>query len=745
MHKIVVFTLIFLSCFFINNLFCQEQENELAQQFNTTKIGSPERFELAADYVKFLFFNNKQDQAFKIINKEIREATKNKNGKYAANLYTVASIIYLLSDDQESSDNYSKLASLYAKKTKDKESKGYTYYGQGWIFARTDNEAEAIPKYLKALAYYENAHPSKTLFSRKFTIYTELSAIYANWNEFELQEKYTLLALKLAQKENNISSIFNANMAMGFLREKQFNLDNEDKKAITEAESYYLKAFHTFQQNSKKMTVPSDLSFVANNLAHLYLMYFPNSNESKVVEYAEIAIKQGKLTGQHNHVASAYGILADLNLRNGDKEKSKDYLLAAIVELDKNNIEAPLTKMNVFESLSTIHEQEGDYKEAIRYQKEYLELFKSYYDQEKNARAKKLETQYEKEKQKQQLLALQLESQKKEQQILKMNLLNIQQNQQLENLRLLKDNQQKEFELAQLEKSKQQQELRLSKLESFNKQKEIVLYKAQIQLKERINLFYIGIAVIVTLLLFAFIYAYLQRSKSLKHQKNIYALELEKERQNSKISNLTTMLDAQELERGRLARDLHDGLGGLLSGAKMNLSLLKERDTILASDNVNQSISKLDLAVDELRRVAHNLMPDLLEKYGLQEALTDYASRMSNHSLDIDVQFLHYQNTLSQEHQLLVYRILQELVNNVIKHAQATQIIIQFVEYDSHYEIVVEDDGKGFDTKINNSKTAGLHNIQSRIEFLKGKVTIDSQPDLGTNIDIQFPKTYAHD
>ena len=156
---------------------------------------------------------------------------------------------------------------------------------------------------------------------------------------------------------------------------------------------------------------------------------------------------------------------------------------------------------------------------------------------------------------------------------------------------------------------------------------------------------------------------------------------------------------------------------------------------------MQKSLHQLDTAVEELRRVAHNLMPDLLHRYGLQEALQDYAVRMSNDLLDIDVQFLHYTNTMAKEEQLLVYRIIQELVNNSIKHAEPKQIIIQIVEEAESYSITVEDDGRGFDIKqVKGNQSAGLHNIQARIDFLKGKFSIQSEIELGTSVEIVFPK-----
>jgi len=158
-------------------------------------------------------------------------------------------------------------------------------------------------------------------------------------------------------------------------------------------------------------------------------------------------------------------------------------------------------------------------------------------------------------------------------------------------------------------------------------------------------------------------------------------------------------------------------------------------------DDMQKSIQQLDTAVEELRRVAHNLMPDLLYRFGLQEALQDYAARMSNDFLDIDVQFLHYKNQLTKEQQLLVYRIVQELVNNSIKHADPKQIIIQIVEEADSYCITVEDDGLGFDIKqIKGNQSAGLYNIQSRIDFLKGRFSIQSEINLGTSVEVLFPK-----
>jgi signal transduction histidine kinase len=133
-------------------------------------------------------------------------------------------------------------------------------------------------------------------------------------------------------------------------------------------------------------------------------------------------------------------------------------------------------------------------------------------------------------------------------------------------------------------------------------------------------------------------------------------------------------------------------------------------------------------------------MPDLLMKYGLEVAIQEFASRISNNGLDIHTEFIGYTNSISQEKQLILYRIIQELVNNAIKHASPSEIIIQISEEEKVLNLTVEDNGKGFDrTDLDMRKTAGFHNIESRVQFLKGTMNITSELNIGTSIELQIP------
>lgn len=718
----------------------QELHNSLEQQYKKYKPGSTQRIMITGKYAQALFFSKQEDKAFAILDENIAYAKNMADGKYAAYLYIIAAINYRLLDNVKAYENASRLAQLYEGKTKDQETKGYVAYGLGWIRARNTKDAEAVRYFLKALSFYEKAPYSESLNTRKASVYRELNSIYADWNEYELQEKYSKLSLEISLQQNDPMNLFDAYMAMGYMYEKRYE-STSNKAFIRQAESYYIKAVDTYHANKVRMPIPSNLSFVAINLANLYLNYFPESYKDKALYYANLAKSHGAATGNHDHVASANGLLAEIALQNGDQETAKRYLLTALAESEYDKVADPTIKLSIFENLSRLFENENNFKEAIFYQKAYLETFKQIYDQKNTALGKKLELQYEREKQKQQLLRLQLASEKQEQRLKEMSWQSLQQVQKLENLELLKENQFRKLELTEIENSKKAQELRLSQLESFNRKQEIDLYKDRMDYKEKINTFYVGLTASVSLLLILLLYAYFQRAKGIKQKEKLHLLEMEKVRQDSKISNLTVMLEGQEQERGRIARDLHDGLGSLLSGTKMNLFLLKDTSQDQHQPQIERSMEQIDIAVDELRRVAHNLMPDLLLNYGLQETLMEYVSRMTTPELDVDVQFLHYSDQLPLESQLLVYRIVQELVNNAVKHAGAEQIIIQFIENESDYAIIVEDDGKGFDTSLlNYSHSAGFHNIRSRVEFLKGTMNMESQINIGTSIEIKFPK-----
>ncbi len=215
--------------------------------------------------------------------------------------------------------------------------------------------------------------------------------------------------------------------------------------------------------------------------------------------------------------------------------------------------------------------------------------------------------------------------------------------------------------------------------------------------------------------------------------------ELEKDRQ---LVAVDSMLKGQEEERSRLAKDLHDGLGGLLSGVKFSLSNMKN-DFIITGDNLavfERSLDMIDASIRELRRVAHNMMPEMLNRFGLDEALKEYCNTInSTKMLQVKYQSLGMADRLDQSVEIIVYRIVQELINNIMKHAAATETFVQLIRQDNRLNIVVEDNGEGFDPAIlKKSAGAGWINIHSRVEYLKGQLDVHSEPGKGTMVNIEL-------
>lgn len=728
------FTIIFLFC----ALFTQAQDvlSKLEGEYNNALNKTIAQLNLAPKYANALFLNQYKAKSYQILESNISLANIQGDGKFSAILYAVRAIHLRLDNQEDESLKSLTIAKAYSLKTTNNEAKGYVQYADGWILTRNNKTSEAVAAYLKAIDYYENSATTSTLYGRFAAVIKELSTIYANLNEFQLEEKYSKQFLLLASKQNDPNLIFDAYMRMGYVYEQKYAQNQSDLNLRKKVENYYLQAITTFNKNQAAMLNKSNLSYAAINLASLYIHF----DKNKAMQYAQIARDASVETGDPIHIASSFGILAELAIQDQDYDLAKSYFLKASVEIGKSPVRDQNIELSILESLSQISEGQGNYSEALAYYKSYVDKYKSVYDQEKLDITKRLESQFDKERQEQKYIKLQLESDNKAQQIKLINILRGQREQVYNNLKLVEENQRERLKFSELESEKKEQQLRLAKLETEQKNQDINSYQELLAFNKKINTYYIVFIIIFIILIILLLYAYKQRSKAMKQRDELHSLAIIKEKQNSKISTLTALLEGQEQERGRLARDLHDGLGGLLSGTKLHLSSLGPHPSEIIGAGISKSINQIDGAVEELRRVAHNLMPDLLMKYGLEVAIQEFASRMSGSGIDIHTEFINYSGSLSKETQLILYRIIQELVNNAIKHAEASEIIIQISEEENLLNITVEDNGKGFEHKdLDFRKTAGFHNVESRIQFLKGKMDIISELTIGTSIELQIP------
>jgi signal transduction histidine kinase len=214
--------------------------------------------------------------------------------------------------------------------------------------------------------------------------------------------------------------------------------------------------------------------------------------------------------------------------------------------------------------------------------------------------------------------------------------------------------------------------------------------------------------------------------------------ELEKQR---KLVAVQSVLEGEEQERSRLARDLHDGVGGLLSGVKLSLSTMKG-NVFISEKNVQaigQVMGQLDQSIAELRRVSHNMMPETLVRFGLKEALENYCENLNLiGKIQVQLQTYGMEVRMDQNSEIVLYRIVQELLNNIVKHAMAQHALIQLMRTDHRFTLTVEDDGQGFDLHAaEESGGAGLNNLRARVEYLDGIIDINTKPGSGTSVNIE--------
>lgn len=276
------------------------------------------------------------------------------------------------------------------------------------------------------------------------------------------------------------------------------------------------------------------------------------------------------------------------------------------------------------------------------------------------------------------------------------------------------------------------------KFETERKETQIQLQHTQLRQQSVLNYFLMagaGALLIISLLAY-------RNYKSRQKLQQTRIDELEKEKQ---LTAIEAVLKGEEQERTRLAKDLHDGLGGMLSGIKHSLSSMKEYMPMIPdhAQAFERNIDMLNSSIKEMRRVAHNMMPEILVRYGLDTALKEFCNELNSSGvINANYQSIGMdKGAIEQTVAVTIYRIVQELVNNAIKHATASAVLVQLnmLAQEQLLTITVEDNGKGFDTALlKQSSGMGWSNIQNRVDFLKGKLDVNSAPGKGTSVLIEI-------
>ncbi len=253
------------------------------------------------------------------------------------------------------------------------------------------------------------------------------------------------------------------------------------------------------------------------------------------------------------------------------------------------------------------------------------------------------------------------------------------------------------------------------------------------------------------LLLFGSITAFLinkntkRKQRIAEQQQEIEVQKTEKLLKEQELTAIDAMISGQEKERQRLANDLHDNLGGTLATVRLHFQHLKNNRENTKIENIEELYSKTDNLLEEayqkVRTIAHEKNSGVMANQGLLLAIKNLAKKVSNgKTLRIEVQDYGLEERLDNTLEISIFRMIQELITNIIKHANASEIHISLTNHDSLLNIIVEDNGEGFDAKILPEKDGmGLATIEKRVEHLEGTFEIDSTIGKGTNIIINIP------
>jgi two-component system, NarL family, sensor kinase len=273
----------------------------------------------------------------------------------------------------------------------------------------------------------------------------------------------------------------------------------------------------------------------------------------------------------------------------------------------------------------------------------------------------------------------------------------------------------------------------LTKKDEEIAKQQLVLEQNKTAMLKRKNEFRVALFGSLLLLIISLGLVLLYRQNQKIKNKQIESLKARK-----KLNKLEALIEGEEKERKRIAQDLHDGINGDLSVIKYKItSVNQDNFETKEKEEFEQAVSMLDNAIEQVRHISHNLAPPSLQNFNLIEAIQQYCSKISG-SNTLKINFQNYGEllTLNKDTETAIYRIVQEGINNIVKHSKASEALVQINNHDNNLHITIEDNGIGFN--INNKyEGLGLKNIRSRIELLKGELSIDST-NTGTSIQINI-------
>jgi len=611
------------------------------------------------------------------------------------------SAVYYESIDTAVSARYYNQAITYAQKNKLDYETGVIYHNMSFLHTASSRYTRSIQVLDSALLFL-NRSDSPQRFLTIAKVHQALANNYRYSNETKEAVKYTLQAIGEFEQLKNYPAVVKTyfNLSLLYKEMNEFTRQLESGRKALQAAERLGNADDRFLAYSTIANAYTNLGDYrsAASARDSALIYSKGLNN--VPALISFHLVSGLINMNLGELGKArVDFTSSLSLAEGGKQvfsiTQSKMQLARVLTMQKNykeaesilhSLDTAIAKSNekaqrviLLDYFARLYEEQGRYKDALDYYRQYLTLKDSLTTLENRKYITELETRYETGKKEAQIDRLELEGK-----------------------------------------------------------------VHQLTIRQKSYLIYIlgGFAALL-LVLFGLAYNNHRQKQRLQRQR---IAELETEKQ---LMATEAILKGEALERTRLAKDLHDGLGGMLSGIKYSLDTMK-RNLVMTPENqqaFERSIDMLDSSIQEMRRVAHNMMPESLVNFGIDAALKDFCNDMSRTgAIAVSYQSIGLQGqTIDQTTAITIYRIVQELINNIIKHAAAKNAIVQVSKKDRHLSITVEDDGIGFDAGTLASpatapggKGMGWSNVQHRVELLKGKLDVKSLPGNGTSVLIEF-------
>lgn len=578
----------------------------------------------------------------------------------------------------------------------------------------------SLGDYSTAMQYQLKALEIREKLNNKYDLAYSQHALAALYNRMKNNDKaleYNFKALKSFQelKDESISSSIIFNIATIRIRTKSYD---EAKKNIESIIPYF-----------EKLNKAESLRKCYTQLINIADL---QGDEAAAEKYLAKAVEYSKLNGSATNDVDVWLNRCRLNIVNKKYDEAENDLYKAqeIAKKSKDHFNI----INVKRQFIALYNESGQGKKAERMLNDFVKLKDSVLNETNILKLNELNTKYETEKKEAAITLLNKENNFKQLQ-LKNNFLEIAQN------KFLIDKQNQSILINQLEIRNKNQLVKNQQLDANKKAQNIKSLKKQSQIQnleienkklelkqKNIWLIFGGIMFLTSLISAFFIYRNYQHKQEKRLQKEIFRQqELETK----------ALFEGEQNERIRIARDLHDSVGQMLSLVKMNLSSQEQNPE---TENIQGLV---DNTISEVRNISHNLIPEELN-FGIfpaLENLSDKVNASSKTKMEINIPEEIKEIKFQKQNELSIYRIVQEVVNNMIKHADASSIDLSISKLENSLIINIKDNGKGLDDdSISKSSGIGWKNINARVHMMDGKIKIESEKLAGTQIEITLPQ-----